>query len=36
VVFDFEVGSQQREGLPVNVVNDRRGKQNSTDPPAKI
>jgi hypothetical protein len=34
VVLDLQVGSQQREGLPVNVIDNRGGKEYCADPPA--
>ena len=34
VVLELQVGSQQREGLPVNVIDNSGGKEDCADPPA--
>src|SRR5438094_5285069 len=34
-ILEFEIRGEQREGLPVNVVDNRRGKQKTANPPAQ-
>src|SRR5207245_11560335 len=33
-ILEFEIRGEQREGLPVNVVDNRRAKQKTANPPA--